>query len=151
MKRKTVEIYRVSPKKWNFRDFFMNFGPEIFPKNYPYKGNCMWGIDCTHSQTLKMFSWSWFREKNRVFVAKMASKIQFSGSRKRFHASRMCAIDSPHQITPIRVIFRNNFRVQNSLKKSKFFHFFGTSCKLVGQINKQKFSTFHIRLGTQSR
>ena len=45
----------------------------------------------------------------KKFLATALTPFPESGSRKHFHASGMHAIDSPHKITPIGIIFRKNF------------------------------------------
>ena len=53
-------FYRIS-KKWNFLDFFMNFGPENLSKDDLYRGNLMRRTDCAHSRSVKTLPWPWFR------------------------------------------------------------------------------------------
>ena len=93
--------------RWRRKNFFFNFS-----KNDPTTPNFMRKIDCAHSQSLKMLPWPWFREIRVCIEAKIQHVLIYpeSGSGKRFQASRMRAIDSPHEITPRNMMLREKFQ-----------------------------------------
>src|SRR5689334_4030591 len=53
-----------------------------------------------------------FGENSNLLHFRFNTPTTFPESGKRFHASGMHAIDSPHKITPIGVVFRKYFLVQ---------------------------------------
>ena len=67
--------------------------------------------------------WKWNRNSTIEKLIKNHNLPLFR-TRGAFSYSGVRAIDSPHQIIPIGIIFRKKFRVQNSLK----FHFLGIHC-----------------------
>jgi hypothetical protein len=82
---------------------------EILPQNHIPGGNFMRGIDCAHSRILKMLPDS---GNKSVYGSKNPTCTNFpeSGSGKRFQASEMRAINSPHEIIPRNMILRDKFQ-----------------------------------------
>jgi hypothetical protein len=74
-------IFRVSPKKWNFLDFFMFFRPKnLFLKMT--RIGIIWcrrggGINCAHYQNVKTLPWSWIRETECVYWSENRKFLDF--------------------------------------------------------------------------
>ena len=87
-------------KKVPFYHFFMNFGSKnIFLKITLLSVIRCRGIDYTHSRSVKMLLWPWFKKSFWSENGHFLHSYPESGSGKRFRDSGMHAIDFPHRIT----------------------------------------------------